>query len=128
MNAFILSGTITVNLALICYSIAIIGEQRHKRITTYLFTFLSLGVVLDIIATALMITGSTQSAISAHGLLGYSALLLMFVDWVLMLRFKRTYTADATVRNGLHFYSRYAYIWWIIAYITGAALVAMRHI
>ncbi len=127
MNTLILSGTILVHLALISYSIAIIGEQRLRRISSSTFTFLTIGVLLDVVATAFMIAGSSHSAVSAHGLLGYSALLAMLIDWVLMYRFKHSNGKDGLVYRGLHLYSRYAYIWWIIAYITGAVLVALRH-
>jgi hypothetical protein len=127
MNTLILFGTIIVNLALVSYSIAIIGEQRKHRISATIFTFLTLGVVFDMVATAFMISGSSHSAISAHGLLGYSALLGMFIDWVMMFRFKRANGSEALVPRGLHLYSRYAYIWWVMAYITGAVLVALRH-
>jgi len=126
MNTLILFGTILVNLALVSYSIAIIGEQRLKRISPSIFTFLTIGVLLDMVATAFMIAGSSHSAISAHGLHGYSALLGMLIDWVMMYRFKHSNGKDGLVHRGLHLYSRYAYIWWIIAYITGAVLVAVR--
>jgi hypothetical protein len=40
----------------------------------------------------------------------------------------RHYIAKAgqTIPNWLHQYSRYAYIWWVLAFITGGMLVAMR--
>ncbi len=59
MSPFSLAGIIIVQTALICYSIAIISEQRKRMITKGIVTFLALGVLLDITATTFMILGSS---------------------------------------------------------------------
>lgn len=127
MSPILIAGTIIVNFALLAYTIAIVSEQRKQRITNFVLTFLTTGVLLDITATVCMIAGSTHSAITLHGMLGYSALLAMLVDCVLLWRHRQTQGVEAQVARTLHLYSRYAYIWWIVAYITGAVLVAVRH-
>ena len=33
---------------------------------------------------------------------------------------------DEIVPRGLHLFSRFAYLWWVVAYVTGAALVALE--
>jgi hypothetical protein len=127
MKLVLLIGTLIVNLALISYSIAIISEQRKKIISNKVLTFLSLGVLLDITATVCMIAGSSRSGITFHGLLGYSSLTGMFIDSVLIWKFRLNNKVDTSVTKKLHIYSRVAYIWWIVAYVTGAILVALRH-
>lgn len=88
-------------------------------------TFLTLGVCLDISATIFMILGSSKGGLTLHGFIGYSSLLAMFTDAVLMWRQKSKTGMDSVVPQRLHLYSRYAYIWWVLAFITGGLLVAL---
>jgi hypothetical protein len=119
-------GTIIVNLALISYSIAIINEQRKKIINPLILRFLTIGVILDISATCCMIIGSSNPWYSLHGLLGYSSLILMLTDTILVWKFKFSNGYNIIVPKSLHLYSRIAYIWWVIAFITGALMVMLR--
>jgi hypothetical protein len=127
MNIFSLTGIITVQAALVCYSAAIIPEQRKRLVTQNVLTFLTLGVILDVTATAFMILGSSHGAFTLHGILGYSSLAGMLTEAVLLWRFHKKHGRNRKVTNGIHRYSLAAYIWWITAYITGALLVALRH-
>lgn len=127
MNHFSLTGIVTVQVALLCYSVAIIGEQQKRRITRTILTFLFLGVLFDVTATAFMILGSSQGPFTLHGILGYSSLAGMFVDAVVIRRFYKTSVPGSQVPKGIHWYSLGAYLWWIAAYITGALLVAFRN-
>jgi len=127
MSPILIVGTTIVNLALVAYSIAIITEQRQKRVNNRVMVFLTVGVLLDIVATVCMVAGSTHSFMSSHGFLGYSALLAMLIDFIILLRYRRHNGPDLLVSKSLHLYSRYAYAWWVGAYITGAVIVAMRH-
>ncbi len=127
MNKFSLFGIIIVQLALIFYSIAIITEQRKKLVSGFVLSFLTTGVVFDITATAFMILGSSHGFFTLHGVLGYSSLVGMFTDSVIIWRFYRKNAPGTMVTRPVHLFSRFAYIWWIAAYITGALLVALRH-
>ncbi|SDD08150.1 hypothetical protein [Williamwhitmania taraxaci] len=127
MNSILLAGTVIVNFALIAYSVAIFNEQRNRRANNRVMVFLSAGILFDIIATICMVSGSTHSFMSSHGILGYSALLAMLIDFILLLRFRSKYGPGLLISKSLHLYSRYAYAWWVIAYITGALIVALRH-
>ena len=127
MNPLALTGIIVVQTALVCYSIAIISEQRNRLITKRVLAFLILGVLLDISATTFMILGSSRGPFTLHGILGYSSLAGMLVDAILIWRFYRKNVSGNKVTNGIHWYSLGAYIWWIAAYITGALLVAFRY-
>ncbi len=122
MKPVLIAGTTIVNLALISYSIAVITEQRHHSVIPRVRLFLILGVILDITATVCMIIGSSNSPFTLHGILGYSSLAAMSLDAVLLWRHWLRHGEEVVPRS-LHLYSRYAYLWWIAAYITGAALV-----
>ena len=127
MNLFSLAGIIIVQCALICYSVAVISEQRKRLITHGILIFLILGVLLDILATTFMIIGSSHGIFTLHGILGYSSLAGMLTDAILVRRFFMRKGPDCKVTGGIHWYSLGAYLWWISAYITGALLVALRH-
>lgn len=124
MNTLSIIGATIVTLALISYSIGIITEQVKKRLIPRVLIFITLGVVLDITATIFMILGSKNSPFTPHGFIGYSALLLMLVELVRIWKVYNTSGMNAEVPKGVHLYSRYAYIWWVVAYITGS-LIAM---
>lgn len=125
MNVLLRVGTSVVMLALVSYSVAIITEQRSKIISKKVLTFLTLGVCLDITATVFMILGSSKGGLTLHGFIGYSSLLAMFVDAILLWKQKTKTGINSKVPQKLHLYSRYAYIWWVLAFITGGLLVAL---
>ncbi len=115
-----------VTLALISYSIAILTEQRRRKILRKVLIFLTMGVILDISATTMMIIVSENSPFTLHGIMGYSALLLMLTDAFLLWRLKMKNGLDSEVPSGIHLYSRVAYILWVGAYLTGTLLVVLR--
>lgn len=126
MAPILIAGTLIVNLALIFYTIGIVTEQRRRQVTSKVLWFLTLGVVFDVTATICMIAGSSQGAFTLHGFLGYSSLIAMLVETALAWR-HRLHHGDGQVPTRAHLYARIAYIWWVLAYITGAVLVfAMR--
>jgi hypothetical protein len=125
MKPVLVAGVITVQLALISYSIAILTEQWKKVITARVLVFLTMGVLLDVTATACMIAGSRNPWYSLHGILGYSSLAGMLTDAILIWRTRTRHGMNCPVPQALHLYSRFAYIWWILAYITGALLVSV---
>lgn len=116
-------GTSIVFFALAFYSIGIFAEQKHKRVLPRVLTFLTLGIIFDIIATAFMIAGSSKGLFTLHGIIGYSSLLGMLIDNILIWRLRLKGGVGVIVPDAIHKYSRYAYIWWIIAFITGGLLV-----
>jgi len=126
MNTTLILGTRIVVLALVFYSIGIITEQRKRHITNLVLIALTIGIILDITATAFMIIGSPNSPFTFHGFLGYSALLAMLIDTILVWRFRIKEGNHAVVAKPLHFYSRYAYSWWVIAFVSGSLLVFLK--
>lgn len=125
MKPILLAGSIIVTLALIAYSIGVITEQRTKVITWRTLIFLSIGLGLDITGTICMLIGSANSPFTYHGFIGYSALLAMFMDTLLMWRLKYKSGILASVPSTIHKYSLTAYAWWVFAYISGF-LMAMN--
>ena len=95
MNPILITGTIIVTFALLFYSISVITEQRKKTLTSFVLTTRTIGVVLDVTATAFMIAGSRKIPFTFHGLLGYSALAGMLVDTVLAWRFAKSQKQQA---------------------------------
>jgi len=119
-------GSMVVTIALIFYSIGFRKEQRKQLVTSGVLIFYSIGVTLDITATILMIIGSSKGMVTVHGFIGYSSLLGMLTDTFLLCRHNLKEGPAKVVSNRLHSFSRIAYIWWIIAYITGGLLVAIN--
>ena len=118
-------GTALVTLALLFYSIGFFKEKGRKLVSAGVLTFYTLGLTLDITATVFMIIGSSKGLITVHGLIGYSSLLGMLTDTIILWRFNLKNGSAETVSKPIHVYSRIAYIWWVLAYITGGLLVAI---
>ena len=126
MKPIVIIGTVIVHLALLSYGAGIVIEQVKHRVTRSVLLFLGLGLLFDIVATVCMILGSGRGFITTHGLLGYSCLLIMAVDSVLVfMHYFRN--GEQYVPRSLHLFSRYAYTWWVVgAYITGGLIAYMR--
>jgi hypothetical protein len=118
-------GSFVVTIALIFYSTGFSKERRKKLVTGRVLLFYTIGVSLDITATILMIIGSSKGMITPHGLIGYSSLLGMLTDTILLWRHNLKHGPLTEVTRGLHIYSGVAFTWWIVAYITGGLLVAI---
>ena len=121
MNPVIIRAVIVVTFALLCYSVAVITEQRKSAVSKWVLLFLTTGVMLDISSTILMIVGSTNIPFTVHGVIGYSALLLMLIDAILIWR-HWVRSGVTKIPKSLHLYTRGAYAWWVVAYIIGAIM------
>lgn len=126
MNVYVSIGTKIVFLALLFYSIGIFTEQKKKHVTNMVLVFITLGIITDITATIFMIIGSSNQIFTIHGVLGYSSLTAMLLDAALLWRYRITKDVETQVTKGLHIYSRIAYIWWVLAFITGGTLVMLK--
>lgn len=123
MNPVTMAGAFIITLSLLSYGIGSITLQRFKLISSGVLIFLSLGICLDLIAIILMFIGSDNSAFSFHGLIGYSALLVMLIDVVWVWRAKMKKGRNTTASRKLLIYSKVAYGWWVIAYFTGSLII-----
>ena len=122
MNTLSITGAFLVTAALLSYSIAIISEQMRKQVLKRVMIFITLGVALDITATIFMILGSRNSPFTFHGMIGYSALIVMLIECSLLWKQFLKQGIRSEVPKKLHQYSLVAYIWWVIAYITGSLI------
>ncbi|MCU0472993.1 MAG: hypothetical protein MUC93_06460 [Bacteroidales bacterium] len=118
-------GSAVVTIALVFYSIGFTKEKQRQLVTFKVLFFYTIGITLDITATIFMIIGSSSGMLTFHGFIGYSSLLGMFTDTFLLFRHYLKEGPEKNVSRQLHLYSRIAYTWWIIAYITGGLLVAI---
>jgi hypothetical protein len=125
MKTVSMIGSFVVTIALIFYSVGFSKENRKKLVTGRVLLFYSIGVCLDITATILMIIGSSKGMITIHGIIGYSSLLGMLIDTVLLWRYNLRQGSGTVVSRGLQIYTRIAFTWWVIAYITGGLLVGI---
>jgi hypothetical protein len=126
MSSISITGAFIITLSLLSYGIGSISLQRFKMVSPGVLWFLTMGVVLDIVATIFMIVGSQNTPFTLHGFLGYSALLIMLIDVILIWRIYLNEEINAFVGKKLLFYSKIAYSWWIVAYLTGSMLVIWR--
>lgn len=125
MSPVILFGVITVNLALIAYTVGVIAAHRGHRASAFVLGVFALGVVFDLVATGCMMAGSHKPWFTPHGIVGYLALAVMVVA-VARLWSLRAKGPDAEIPAGLRGFMRIAYIAWLVAYAIGAALAANR--
>jgi uncharacterized repeat protein (TIGR03987 family) len=125
MKPILMAGSTFVTLALIFYSVGILSEQRKKLISKSILISLALGLIFDISGTACMIIGSSNSPFTFHGILGYSALLGMLIENILLWKQVKKLGISSVVPSGIHKYSRISYIWWVIAYISGFVMAVL---
>lgn len=122
MKSVLLAGIIIVNLALAAYATGVIIETRKKILNRSVVTFLTIGVVFDLISTICMIIGSGK-ALTFHGIIGYVALAGMLSDTVLSFRRLKKSGKDSPLPKTFLRWTQVAFAYWVIAYITGAILV-----
>lgn len=123
MNFLAVVGAFVITISLLSYGIGCIAAVRFKIVTPGILVFLTLGVVLDFVAVTLMVINSEKSMFSMHGILGYSAMLTMLVNTFLVWRCYFKGGFDSVISHPVIIYTKIAYAWWLIAYITGSILV-----
>lgn len=117
-----MAGSTIVTLALVSYSLAFFSFHSKKILNKKILGFQTVGLLLDITATTLMIIGSSKGPFTFHGILGYSSLTLMIFDTIF---FWMAFGKDRFTPR-MKLYSKIAYIWWVLAYVTGSLLVILR--
>ena len=127
MAPVLIAGISIVNLALISYSIAIYLQNKSRLFSRRVMTFLTIGVSFDIIATVCMVIGSSEGAMTLHGIIGYTSLAGMLTDTILSYRNVSRNGINSPVSKQFHTGSKSAYLYWVLAYITGALIIALRH-
>lgn len=126
MNPIAIVGAFIITLSLLSYGIGSITLIRFKIVGSIVLIFLSLGVIFDLAAISLMISGARATPFTLHGLLGYSALLVMLIGTLLVWRIYFKYGIDTNINKKILRYTTFAYFWWVSAYITGSLIVLWR--
>jgi hypothetical protein len=124
MSPILRAGVSIVMLALACYTVGVVAEQRRGVVSRRTLGFLLAGVFFDITATVFMIIGSGR-LLTLHGVIGYSALAAMVVETWFAYR-HRGVAGEGPTPRWLHIYTRCAYAWWVVAFVTGGVLVAVN--
>ena len=127
MNPILLSGISVVNIALIFYTSAFIIAIRKKLVSKLFFGVLLTGVLFDITATTLMIIGSSKGPLTLHGIIGYSSLAAMITEAINYFLFVRKNGFGKTFSEKSFKVFKYIFIYWVMAYITGAILIMLRN-
>ena len=127
MPKITIAGIIFVHIALILYTLFFVFESRKQKTTNSVLIFITLAVIFDITATICMMIGTTRTYFTFHGIMGYLGLILMVVDAVLFWKYKLKYGVEHLISKSLNSFSKIAYIWWIVAYITGVLVSIFRH-
>lgn len=125
MKPILIAGVTIVHLALISYTIAIITLHRKRHLTKQVMWFLSLGVIFDITSTICMVI-SSGNAMTLHGFVGYTSLTGMLIDTLVSFRKVKANAIGVAASPSFIRWSTVAYSYWILAYITGALIVALR--
>lgn len=127
MQTVTIVGIFFVHIALILYTLFIINENKQKKATKSVLNYITLAVIFDIAATTCMMIGTTRTYFTFHGILGYVGLLLMVTDAFLLWKFRLKNGAEILISKSLNSFSRIAYIWWLVAFITGVLVSIFRH-
>lgn len=128
MKTISLIGAFLMTFALLSYGVGSISIQRFKEVSKGVLGFLTLGILLDASAICCMIIGSKNTPFTLHGFIGYLAFIVMAIDVILIWRTFIKKGLNVKVNHKLHLYSRLAYIWWIMAYITGSLLIILKKV
>ena len=120
VNPLIYFSGAAITLALIFYTYAVLGEQITKKLKTiFIVAFLS-GFTLDILGTSGMFLNASGRASLIHGILGITALAVMGIHslWATSVWLKKNELAA----QRFHHYSKFAYILWLLAFLSGPLL------
>jgi hypothetical protein len=96
------------------------------KVTIAGIIFVHTALILYTLFITCMMIGTTRTYFTFHGIVGYIGLLLMVVDAFLLWKYKFRYGADILISKSLNSFSKIAYIWWIIAFITGVLVTIYR--
>ena len=112
-----ITSMLLIVFAFVAYTIAIFSERKKHQLLWWMIFFFIGGVVFDTIGTRMMIKESPK--ISIHGIVGYSALAIMWLHliWALLSKFRWKKGADWFRK-----FSIYAWILWMIAFASGWVL------
>lgn len=122
MKPIILVGTGAITLTLILYSLGMISALRKQFITKKIVLLLTAGLVSEVTAVSCMAIGSTQPITTPHGLIGLAGIFIMISIVLLSWNSIKSHHEGSPLTGKLYYYYQFAYVFWVIAYFTGAFL------
>lgn len=122
MPTVIIAGVVFIWIALILYTVFITKAHKHRRATKGVARFILAAVIFDISATACMMIGATERHFTFHGVLGYTALVVMVIDATFIWKHKRKYGSEVPFSDALNRNSKLGYILWLLAFTTGMVM------
>ncbi len=126
MNPISVVGAFIITLSFLSYGVGSIYLLRFKKVSSVVLIYLTLGICFDFTAILCMIAGADDPSFTPHGILGYIAFLLMLISTIGMWRIYLKHGKNAPVEKRFMYYSRFAYLFWVIAYFTGSLIVIWR--
>jgi hypothetical protein len=123
MNPVTLIGAVIITFSLLTLGLGSITLQRFKLVSRSVLLFLTLGLILDIAAIVYMLKGTPDRPFTVHAILHYFAacIMLIFLVWVWRVYIKEG--LNTRINERLHWFAKFAYGVWVIAYLTGSLLV-----
>jgi uncharacterized repeat protein (TIGR03987 family) len=111
-----IAGIITINLALVCYSIGVWCERISARLKPWHVVFFWLGIVFDTWGTGLMFAGAGGMTYDLHGLTGVLAIILMLVHgvWATAVLLRN----DEKMIESFHKFSVTVWAIWLVPYFS----------
>ena len=112
----VMIGALLATTALILYTVGILMKVITGKVKKRNVIMQTIAVVCDAIATVCMMI-QAQGLIPAdfHGWIGYTALALMVVDLVFVIRHR----ADGKASSPMRIYAAIALVFWIVSYSLG---------
>jgi hypothetical protein len=126
MSFIIISGVVLIHIALVFYTIFIIKAHKYNRATKGLLGFITAAVITDISATACMMLGTVEKYFTLHGILGYTALLVMVTDAIFIWRHQSRFGNEVPFSKSLARNSKLGYVLWLSAFFTGEIVAVMN--
>lgn len=127
MGYVIIAGVILIHVALIFYSVFIYKAHKYKRATKGLLLFITAAVIFDVSATICMMFGTVEEYFTLHGILGYTALLVMVTDAIFIWKHHSRFGSEVPFSNALIRNSKLGYVLWLCAFFTGEFVAIMNH-
>lgn len=121
-----MKAVIAITLALIFYTIGVWSEHRAKVLKPVHLAFFWLGLCMDTAGTAMMsklADGSGGGLMSAHGITGMIAIILMMIHavWATLVLIRK----DEKAMHTFHRFSLIVWIIWLIPFVLGM-MMGMR--
>ncbi|NQU53142.1 MAG: hypothetical protein HQ522_11460 [Bacteroidetes bacterium] len=123
MNPLSMIGAFIMTFALLFYGVATITLQRFKMVSRTVLWFFLIGVLLNIAAVVCIMIAAQDITFELHEILGYSAFIVMLIDFIMVFRVFRKNGRNAIINKSLERYAKFAYGWWVVVYFTISLLV-----